>query len=60
MTTMFMNLLKAATAVVLTPIAAAVDVMALPASGFDNDPPFRRTEDLLKIAGDNVKKALKS
>lgn len=55
---MFGNLLKAAIAVSLTPVAFVADVMTLPASAFRDDHPFGMTGALLKAAGENVSKAV--
>ncbi|WP_441280659.1 hypothetical protein [Tardiphaga sp. 862_B3_N1_1] len=45
------NLARAAAAVALSPVAAAADVLTLPSSAYNNRPPFRRTEQLLRRAG---------
>jgi hypothetical protein len=57
---MIANLLKAAVAVVLTPVAVVADVVTLPASAEDYRRwPFDKTAALLKAAGDNVMEAVK-
>jgi hypothetical protein len=60
---MLLNLLKAATAVAVSPVAAVVDaVMIIPAACSHNkkrDVPFSRTGALLKAAGEAVTEAVK-
>ena len=54
------NLAKAATAVALSPVALAVDIVTLPASADSQSRgPFDRTAGLLNAAGDAVSKAVK-
>lgn len=56
---MFGNLLKAAVAVALTPVAIVADVVTMPASADRGDAhPFGMTGALLKAAGENVSKAV--
>lgn len=56
---MFTNLLKAAVAVVVTPVALVADIVTLPASAEDlHRGPFDRTASMLKTAADNVNKAV--
>ena len=52
------NLLKAAIAVALTPVAIVADVVTLPASAFRDDHTFGITGSLLRAAGENVSKAV--
>ena len=57
---MFGNLLKAAVATVLTPVALVVDVVSLPKTANDlTSGPFDNTEKMLNSIGDNITKALK-
>lgn len=56
---MFGNLIKAAVAVTLTPVAVVADVVRLPVtSEKPNGKAFECTEFLLDSAADNVKKAI--
>jgi hypothetical protein len=57
---MFSNLLKAATAIVLTPVTAAVDVVMLPmdAVSDDVDGPAPRTRAMIKAASENIVEAV--
>ena len=56
---MFGNLMKAAVAVALTPVAVVVDLVTLPVSAErGDDHPFGRTTKLLNSAGKNVEKAI--
>ena len=58
---MLVNLLKAATAVVLTPIALVVDIVTLPESSCDiRKGAFDRTSALLDAAGKNVMDAVEN
>lgn len=54
------NLLKAAVAVTLSPVALVVDIVTLPASAEADNGAFDRTAVLLKSAGENVRQAVKS
>lgn len=57
---MFRNLLKAAVAVVVTPVALAVDIVTLPATAEKRGVgPFDRTAKCLNSAGKNVAEAIK-
>ena len=58
MFSMVRNLTKAAISVVVTPVAAVVDVLTLPASAEYNKPPFGLTEALLKNTSKCVKEAV--
>jgi hypothetical protein len=55
---MITNLLKAAIAVAVSPVAAIVDIVTLPASAFENKDAFHRTASLLESAGENVTRAV--
>lgn len=58
---MFMNLIKAATAVALTPVALVVDIVTLPKSSCDiRKGAFDRTSALLDSAGKNVMDAVEN
>jgi len=52
------NLVSATVSVALTPIAVVVDVLTLPASAYDDRPPFERTGGLLNSARAHVEDAL--
>lgn len=54
------NLLKATVAVVVTPVALAVDIVALPFDATSDKDAFSRTSGLLEAAGDALTKAVKS
>lgn len=56
---MFGNLLKAAVATVLTPVAVVIDIVKLPVTAEVGRDPFEQTEGMMKSVGDNIKKALK-
>ena len=57
---MLFELVKAATAVALSPVALVVDIVTLPASAEDpRRGAFDRTAALLDSAGKNVSKAVK-
>lgn len=53
------NLVKAAAAVALTPVAAVADVLTLPGSAYANRPPFGNVESLLRQARAATREALK-
>ncbi|EYC51708.1 hypothetical protein AZ34_11905 [Hylemonella gracilis str. Niagara R] len=53
------NLTKAAVAVAVTPVAAAVDVLAIPADAYDGKDMFSRTGAMLRAAGENLSEAVK-
>lgn len=56
---MISKLAKAAVAVAVTPVALVVDVVTMPASADRGDShPFKRTGQLLEVAGKNVKEAV--
>ena len=56
---MFINLLKAAVAVTLSPVAVVVDVVRLPGTASEmNGRAFGCTEELLKSAAKNIKEAV--
>lgn len=56
---MFTNLLKAAVATALTPVAVVVDVVVLPIVAADpNKGMFDTTKSMLNKVGDNINKAL--
>lgn len=57
---MFGNLLKAAVAVVVSPVAVVVDVVTLPATAFERKDAFHRTASLLSSSGKNIMKAVDS
>ncbi|MFA5897814.1 MAG: hypothetical protein WC829_01745 [Hyphomicrobium sp.] len=53
------NLLKAAVAVAVTPVALVVDFVTLPASADDpSRGPFDRTAKMLEAVGENVTEAI--
>ena len=57
---MLFELVKAAAAVALSPVALVADIVTLPASSCDyTRGPFDRTAKLLDAAGKNVSKAVK-
>jgi hypothetical protein len=59
MINLFTNVLKAAVAVVVTPVAIVADVLTLPASSMDpHRGPFDRTASMLGAAGDCIKAAI--
>lgn len=51
---MLTALLKAATAVVLSPVAVVVDVCMMPGDAMDDRPAFPRTRGLLSTAAEHV------
>ena len=56
---MLTNLLKAAVSVAVAPVAAVVDVVALPSDALDGKDAFSRTGALLDNAGHCVAEAVK-
>lgn len=57
---MLTNLLKAAVALAVTPVAVVADVLTLPASAeHPTRGAFDRTGQMLKAVGDNMKEAVK-
>lgn len=60
MFSMLSNIAKATVAVVVSPVALAVDIVTLPASSCDfNRGPFDRTEKMLDAAGKAISDAVK-
>lgn len=55
---MFSDLLKAVVAVVATPVALVVDVLALPFDAESNKYAFTRTTKMLDNVGKNITKAV--
>lgn len=55
---MLENLAKAAIATAAAPIAAAVDVVTLPASAHEGKDAFHRTEAMLGAVGRNITQAI--
>lgn len=53
------NVAKAATAIVVTPVATAVDIVKLPVTALDDRDPFENTNKRLNQAGKAIDAALK-
>lgn len=55
---MFSNLLKAAVAVVITPVSLVADIVTLPSTAYENKDAFGRTAKTLKQASAAIDAAL--
>lgn len=53
------NLAKATVAVIATPVALAVDVVALPFDATSDKDAFSRTSEMLDAAGNAIKESVK-
>ena len=52
------SIAKAATAVVVAPVALVVDVVTLPSTALEGKPAFGRTGSMLDAVGSNIKDAV--